>query len=79
MSDAKALLEKMKNVQAEIAIVYLCNPETKKVIEQRIDDISPNVYIIEEKYIEPNQVLVVKDLELKKTLIEMYESRKEQK
>ena len=76
--DARILLNEIKTMQAEIALVFICHPETKKIVEEATAD-HPNVYIIEEVNAEPNTVFMVKDLDLKKALIESYESRKEQK
>lgn len=75
MSDAKAILHEIKTMQALIKTVCICNPETKKVIGERLETLS-DVILIEDNHVEPNTILVVKDLELKKALIEMYESKK---
>ena len=78
MSDAKVLLDRIKTIQAEITTVCLCHPETKKAIEQKAENLQ-NVILIENSFIEQNKILVVNDLEAKKSYIEMYKSRKEQK
>lgn len=75
MMDARILIEEIKTMQADISQVLLCNQETKKIIEEEAKKI-PNVYLIELNIVEPNTVLVVKDLGLKKILIESYENRK---
>lgn len=74
--DARILIDNIKTFQAEMATVLLCNPETKKAIEEKVKKDS-NVYLIEESFVEPNTVFVVKDLELKKMLIESYKNRRE--
>lgn len=75
MVDARYLLNEIKTMQAEISTVLLCNPETIKAIGEEVKKY-PNVYLIEEVNVEPNTFFVVKDLDLKKALIETYENRK---
>lgn len=77
MSDAKAILHEIKTMQALIKTVCICSPETKKAIEERVETLS-DVILIEDNHVEPNTILVVKDLGLKKALIEMHESKKKQ-
>lgn len=79
MSDAKTLLNEITKMKAIIAPVLLCNPKTKKSIEDKVKQEFPDVYLIEHNYVEPNSVIVVKDLELKKTFIEVYENQKKQR
>ena len=77
MSDAKILLHEMVAMQAEISTVLLCNPETKKFVEQNAD-VPQNVIFIESNYVEKNQAFLVKDLNLKRVLLEGYFIGKEQ-
>lgn len=80
MSEASEFLSAINAAQEkflELTKVCLCNPETKKYIEQRIET-SPAIIFIGNKFIEPNLIIVVEDMELKKTLLEVYEKEKEQ-
>lgn len=79
MSEASEFLSAVKAAQdkfLEATKVCLCNPEMKKYIEQRIES-SPGIVFIGNKLIEPNLIIVVEDMELKKTLLEVYEKEKE--
>ena len=69
------LIENIKNVQAEISTVLIVNPESIKVLEEETKKYL-NVYLIEDSLAKPNTANVIKDRELKKMLIEAYESRK---
>lgn len=75
MSDVMDFIENIKNVQAEISTVLIVNSESTKVLEEETKKY-PNVYLIEDSIVKPNTAIVIKDLELKKMLIEAYESRK---
>lgn len=75
MSDARNFLEELKTIQAELAHVFLCNAKSKKLIEKEFKNFE-NLYLIENSCVEPNSVIMVKDLELKKMLIEEYERSK---
>ena len=77
MNDAKILLEEMLRIKAITSPVILCNPKNKKDIEEKVKQEYPEAYLIEQNYVKPNTVLVVKDLELKKALIEAYENKKQ--
>lgn len=79
MRDAKILLDELKTMQAIISPVLLCNPKTKKDIEEKVKQEYPEAYLIEQNYLEPNTVLVVKDLGFKKELIAAYENQKKQR
>ena len=68
MSDARKFLDGLETVQAELAHVFFCNPKNKKLIEKEFKNYK-NLYLIENSYVEPNSVIIVKDLELKKMLI----------
>ena len=68
-------IENIKNAQAEISTVLIVNPESIKVLEEETKKY-PNVYLIEDSLAKPNTAIVIKDLELKKMLIEAYDSRK---
>ena len=71
MSDAKELFEAIENAQAKISKVILCNPNQKDML-QKVAANNNLVYLIEDYNVELNQAIVVKDLELKKTLIRNY-------
>lgn len=71
------LLESLKHMQEKIdesMKVCLCNPETLKAIKERMD-IPPNVVFIEEKYVEMNKILIIKDKQMKKDLLKIYRER----
>lgn len=78
MSDVKITLHEIETIKAITSIVILCNPKTKKDIKDKVKQEFPEAYLIEDIHIEPNEVLIVKDLELKKALIELYENQKKQ-
>ena len=75
MSEVMDFIENIKNVKAEISTVLIVNPESIKVLEEETKKY-PNVYLIEDSLAKPNTAIVIKDRELKKILIEAYESRK---
>lgn len=75
--DIKNILHEIETMQAMVTTVCLCNPETKKFIEQKAD-VPKNIIFIENEYVEKNTAYIVKDLELKKALLEGYWIGKEQ-
>ena len=75
MSDSKILNEEMLTIKAINSPVLLCHPKTKKRYEAGIKKEFPDAYLIEKDYVEPNTVHIVKDLEMKKALIEAYEKQ----
>lgn len=75
MSEVMELIENIKNVKAEISTVLIVNPDSIKVLEEETKKY-PNVYLIEDSLAKPNTAIVIKDRELKKMLIEVYESKK---
>lgn len=71
------LLESLKHMQEmldESTTVCLCNPETLKFIKEQID-IPSNVVFIEEKYVEVDELLVIKDKQMKKDLLRVHRER----
>lgn len=75
MSDSKIQDEEMLTIKAINSPVLLCHPKTKKRYEAGIKIEFPDAYLIEDNCVEPNIVHIVKDLEMKKALIELYEKQ----
>ena len=71
MSSAKEFFDAVENAHARISKVILCNPKQKDML-QEVAGNSNLVYLIEDSNVELNQAIVVKDLELKKMMINNY-------
>lgn len=75
MSDSRDFINALTDMMIDMNEVLLCNAETKKMLEES-GEIPSNFYILEDNHIEKNQVIVVKDREMKRACIEAYEARK---
>lgn len=71
MSSVKEFFDAIENAHARISKVILCNPKQKDMLQEVVGN-SNFVYLIEDSNVELNNAIVVKDLELKKTIISNY-------
>lgn len=79
--EIKQILLSLKEMQEEIeknTKVCVCNSNTMKIIEDRID-IPPNIVLVEDNHIEDNQMLVVENKELKKLFLEKHKLDRQEK